>query len=133
MSQFTTNAAWLFFVTSLPRYLMEVYQVPIMERSWMVSIPALAGIVGMLFGGKLTDWLTRAIGVRWGRALRWPTRFFAAAAYPACVWIHSPWMATIAFACGFFFVDLGVSGLGIHAGRGRKIRRSDPRLGQHVG
>jgi len=110
VSQFTTNAAWLFFVTSLPRYLMEVYQVPILERGLMVSIPALAGIVGMFLGGKLTDVLTRAVGLRWGRALPMGlTRFLAALAYLACLWIDTPWMATIAFALGFFSVDLGVS------------------------
>lgn len=112
ISQFGTNVAWLFFVTSLPRYLMEVHHVPILERSWMVSIPAMAGIVGMFLGGKLTDALTRRVGLRWGRALPMGlTRFFAAGAYLACLWVDSPWMATIAFAVGFFFVDLGVSGV----------------------
>jgi MFS transporter, ACS family, glucarate transporter len=37
------------------------------------------------------------------------TRFLAAAAYLACLWIDDPWMATIAFSLGFFSVDLGVS------------------------
>ncbi len=110
ISQFATNVAWVFFVIYLPRYLMDFYQVPILERSWMVSIPSVAGIVGMLLGGHLTDRLTRRVGVRWGRALPMAlTRFFAAAAYLACLWIHSPWMATAAFAIGYFFVDLGVS------------------------
>jgi nitrate/nitrite transporter NarK len=110
VSQFGTNVAWLFFVTSLPRYLMEVHKVPIIERSWMVSIPSLAGIAGMLLGGHLTDVLTRRLGLRWGRALPMGlTRFFAAGAYLACLWIDSPWVATAAFALGYFFVDLGVS------------------------
>jgi hypothetical protein len=112
VSQFGTNFAWMFFVTSLPRYLMEVHHVPILERSWMVSIPALAGIVGMFLGGCLTDALTRQVGLRWGRALPMGlTRFFAAAAYLACLCVDSPWMATAAFATAFFFVDLGVSGV----------------------
>ncbi len=110
VSQLTTNAAWLFFVTWLPRYLMEVHQVPIVERSWMVSIPSLAGIAGMFLGGHLTDILTRRMGLRWGRALPMGlTRFFAAGAYLACLWMDSPWAATAAFALGYFFVDLGVS------------------------
>jgi sugar phosphate permease len=112
VSQFTTNAAWLFFVTWLPRYLMEVHQVPIVERSWMVSIPSLAGIAGMFLGGHLTDLLARRMGLRWGRALPMGlTRFFAAGAYLACLWIDSPWAATAAFALGYFFVDLGVSAI----------------------
>lgn len=110
ISQFGTNLAWLFFVTYLPRYLMEVHHVPILERSWMVAIPPVAGIAGMFLGGQLTDVLTHRLGVRWGRALPMgATKFFAAAMYVACLAIDSPWLATLAFALGFFFVDLGVS------------------------
>jgi MFS family permease len=110
ISQFGTNVAWLFFVTFLPRFLMEIHRVPILERSVMTAIPALAGIAGMLLGGILTDSLVPRIGLRWGRALPMGlTRFCAAATYLACLFIDSPWMVTIAFALGFFFVDLGVS------------------------
>ena len=110
LSQFGTNFAWIFLVTSLPSYLMKVYRVPILERGVMVSIPALAGIAGMFLGGYLTDRLTRHVGLRWGRGLPMAlTRFGAAAAYLSCLWIHSPWPATIAFAAVFFFVDLGTS------------------------
>jgi sugar phosphate permease len=110
LSQFTTNFAWLFLVTFLARYLVEVHQVPILERSWMAAVPPLAGIAGMFLGGQLTDWLTHRVGLRWGRALPMGiTRFFAAASYLVCLWLDSPWAATIAFACVFFFVDLGVS------------------------
>lgn len=110
ISQFGTNVGWLFLVTWLARYLIEAHHVPILERSWMAAIPPFAGIAGMFLGGWLTDSLTRRIGLRWGRALPMAvTRFFAAAAYLACLWLDSPWAATIAFACVFFSVDLGVS------------------------
>ena len=109
-SQFGTNFGWVFLVTSLPGYLMKVHHVPILERGFMVSIPALAGIAGMFLGGFLTDVLTRRIGVRWGRGLPMAlTRFGAAAAYLSCLWIDSPWPATFAFSAVFFFVDLGTS------------------------
>jgi MFS family permease len=109
-SQFGTNFGWVFLVTSLPGYLMNVHSVPILERGFMVSIPALAGIAGMFLGGFLTDVLTRHIGVRWGRGLPMAlTRFGAAGAYLSCLWIDSPWPATIAFSAVFFFVDLGTS------------------------
>jgi len=109
-SQFGTNFGWVFLVTSLPGYLMKVHQVPILQLGLMVSIPALAGIAGMFLGGFLTDVLTRHLGVRWGRGLPMAlTRFGAAAAYFSCLWIDSPWPATIAFSFVFFFVDLGTS------------------------
>ncbi|MBI3865805.1 MAG: MFS transporter [Planctomycetia bacterium] len=110
ISQFTTNMAWLFFVTFFARYLSDVHHVPILDRSVMAAVPPMAGIVGMFLGGHLTDSLVQKIGLRWGRALPMAlTRFGAAAAYLACLWIDSPWPATIAFASGFLFVDLGVS------------------------
>ncbi|MFN0053599.1 MAG: MFS transporter [Planctomycetales bacterium] len=110
LSQFGTNVGWLFLVTWLARYLIDVHEVPILERSWMVAIPPIAGIVGMFLGGLLTDWLAQTIGLRWGRTLPMAlTRFTAAAAYVVALWLDSPWMATIAFACVFFSVDLGVS------------------------
>lgn len=110
ISQFGTNVGWLFLVTWLARYLIEEHQVPILERSWMAAAPPLAGIVAMFLGGHLTDWLTRKIGLRWGRALPMAlTRFTAAGAYVACLWLETPWAATIAFAVVFMSVDLGVS------------------------
>ncbi len=110
ISQFGTNFGWVFLVTKLPDYLKDVHDVPILERGLMVSIPALAGIAGMFLGGYLTDVLTRHIGVRWGRGLPMAlTRFGAAAAYFACLWVDSPWPATIAFSFVFFSVDLGTS------------------------
>ncbi|HEY2253158.1 MAG TPA: MFS transporter [Planctomycetaceae bacterium] len=110
LSQFGTNFGWVFLVTKLPDYLKDVHDVPIIERGLMVSIPALAGIAGMFLGGLLTDVLTRHLGVRWGRGLPMAlTRFGAAAAYFSCLWIDSPWPATIAFSFVFFFVDLGTS------------------------
>lgn len=110
ISQFTTNFGWLFLVTFLARYLVDVHSVPILERSWMAAIPPFAGIAGMFLGGRITDWLTARLGLRWGRALPMAvTRFFAAGAYVACLWLDTPWGATVAFACVFFSVDLGVA------------------------
>lgn len=110
ISQFTTNFGWLFLVTFLARYLVDVHYVPILERSWMAAIPPFAGIAGMFLGGRITDWLTVRLGLRWGRALPMAvTRFFAAGAYVACLWLDTPWGATVAFACVFFSVDLGVA------------------------
>ncbi|RPI88138.1 MAG: MFS transporter [Planctomycetaceae bacterium] len=109
ISQFGTNVAWLFLLTSLPRYLIEVHEVPILKRSFMVSLLPLAGVAGMFLGGRLTDWLVGKIGLRWGRALPMGlTRFGIAAAYLACLTADSAWWAVGFLACAFFCVDLGV-------------------------
>src|SRR5262249_17740639 len=69
ISQFGTNLGWGFLVFMLPRYLADAHQVPIVERGWMTGTPIAVGLFGMLAGGWLTDRLTRAWGLRWGRSL----------------------------------------------------------------
>jgi len=113
-SQFFTNLGWLFLVQLVPRYLMEVHQVPILERGWMATAVLAVGIVGMLAGGTLTDRLVRRYGLRWGRSLPMAlSRFTAAAGFLLCLWFAStsdmnrPWLFTAAFALVAFSTDLG--------------------------
>lgn len=116
LMQIGTNIGWVFLVTWLPRYLLEVHSVPILQRGVMTGIPLLIGIAGMLLGGSLTDVLTRRMGLRWGR--RHPmmlTRFTAALGYGLCLWfatsadsrLNSPWLFTLAFSLVAFSTDLG--------------------------
>ena len=117
LSQFGTNVGWLFLVTWLPRYLLEVHSVPILQRGFLASIPLLFGIAGVLFGGRLTDSLTTRAGLKWGR--RWPlliTRGTAALGYVIVLWLStlpsaSPlqnvWMYVAAFSLVSFSTDSG--------------------------
>jgi nitrate/nitrite transporter NarK len=113
-SQFFTNLGWLFLVQLVPRYLMEMHQVPILERGAMATAVLSVGIVGMLAGGTLTDRLVRRCGLRWGRSLPMSlSRFTAAAGFLLCLWFAStsdlnrPWLFTAAFALVAFSTDLG--------------------------
>jgi len=108
LSQFGTNFAWGFLGTWLPRFLSEVYRVPLEERGWMVTIPFASGWLGMLAGGRLTDWLAQSMGLRWGRALPLAlTRFIGMAAFLACLTVDSAWMATFCFAFVALGTDMG--------------------------
>jgi MFS family permease len=109
MAALGTNIGWVFLVTWLPRYLDEVHRLPIEQRGWLASIPLLAGWVGMLSGGWATDRLTRAVGLRWGRALPLAlSRFLAMGAYLVCLLFDlGPWSATAAFAVVAFATDFG--------------------------
>jgi MFS family permease len=109
INQLMTNLGWVFLITWFPRYLSEVHHVPALERGWMASLPLLVGMSGMLFGGWVTDWLTRGVGLRWGRALPMGlTRFAGAAGFAACLLLHSPWSVTIALCAVAISTDLGV-------------------------
>lgn len=109
ISQFGTNFGWVFVITWFPRFLLEVYQVPVLERGWMTSLPLLVSMAGMLAGGWVTDWLTKPLGLRWGRALPMGlTRFVCAAAFVACLGSDSAWGVTIALCVMTISTDLGV-------------------------
>jgi ACS family glucarate transporter-like MFS transporter len=108
VSQFATNFGWVFLITLLPRYLAERFDVPIRERGWLAGLPLLVGMAGMLSGGWLTDVLTRALGLRWGRCLPMAlTRFVATAAFVACLACDAAWQATVALAVVAVATDLG--------------------------
>ena len=110
LSQFTTNIGWLFVTAKLPDYLDQVHHVEIIQRGYLSSVPMGAGVVGMLLGGKLTDWLRIRLGLRWGRGLPMGlTRFGAAGAYIGLLFTTDPYVATALCATVAFFTDLGVA------------------------
>lgn len=109
LSQFGTNFAWVFLITWMPRFLEEVYGCDLVERGWYSSQPLLWGILGMFGGGLLTDWLTRKLGLRWGRRLPMSlSRFLGAVAFLACPWMPNPLLATVMLCLVAVATDLGV-------------------------
>ncbi len=68
-TQFGINVGWAFLVTKLPEYLETVHGLVGEAKGQWSSYPLLIGIIGMFFGGFITDALTKRLGVRWGRAL----------------------------------------------------------------
>lgn len=119
--QVGTNIGWVFLVTWLPRYLVEIHQVPILERGLMTSVPLSIGMIGMLLGGPLTDWMAVRMGVRWGRRLPMSlTRFTAALGYvivfglamlPEGAALKTPWVFVAAFSLVAFSTDLGTASI----------------------
>jgi MFS family permease len=71
-------------------------------------------MAGLLVGGRLTDWLTARIGLKWGRRLPIAaTRFVAACGYGLALLFaslpsDSPFQNPWAFAAAFSLVTLGV-------------------------
>ena len=124
-NQIGTNVGWVFLVTWLSRYFIEMHNVPILERSFLVMMPNLIGMCGGFLGGRWVDWLLPRIGLKWSRSLP-PiiTRFMAAGGYGMCIYfasqpvgstLNSPWAFTAAFCLIYFSVDLGQSAFWAYA------------------
>lgn len=107
--QFGINVGWVFLVTWLPTYLKEVKDVDPKVGGFMSTLVLLAGIVGMLSGGRLTDWTTRKLGVRWGRSLPMVVCYVLAfVAYLSCLRLESAWSFIAAAAFVAFVTDTSV-------------------------
>ena len=107
--QLFNNLGWVFLITYAARYLDERFRVPVDERGLMTTVPLFAAALGMLFGGWLTDRLSRKIGVRWGRAI--PGGLFkipCVLAMTACPFLPTPWAVVIALTIVSVCTDIGV-------------------------
>ncbi len=119
LMQWGTNIGWLFLMTWLPRYLLDVHQVPILERATMTMIPPLIGMIGMFCGGSLTDILGAKLGVKWGRRLPIAgSRVTAILAYVGCIGLsmlpaehslNTPWVFVGLFSIVAFSTDFGAA------------------------
>ncbi|WP_010586039.1 nitrate/nitrite transporter [Schlesneria paludicola] len=127
LSQFTTNIGWLFIVVSLPTYLGEIHDVPLVTKGIMTAFPSGMGILGMICGGRWTDWAAKRFGLKWGRRLPLSvSRFTAAASYAACLLIsvlippdpHKewlPWLYVIALSFVAASTDFGMPAVWAYA------------------
>ncbi len=108
--QFASNMGWAFLVTKMPQYLKEVHGSSQSAQGWLVSLPLLAGIVGLLLGGVFTDAMTRSLGLRWGRAIAMCTsRVIVAFAFLGCSFVSDSMQATLCLAVVGFATDLGIA------------------------
>ena len=68
------------------------------------------GWIGMLSGGKLTDFCVAKVGLKWGRRIpRGGSRFIGVLAFLACLVLDSPWAATVAMSVVAISTDLGTA------------------------
>jgi ACS family glucarate transporter-like MFS transporter len=107
--QFGVNVGWVFLVTWLPTYLNEVRNVDPKIGGLMSTIVLMAGIVGMLSGGVLTDLATKRLGRRWGRSFPLVVYYaIAVLAYLLCLRLESVWAFIAAASLVAFFTDMSV-------------------------
>lgn len=107
--QFGINIGWVFLVTWLPTYLQDVKGVDATIGGLMSTVVLVAGIVGMLLGGPLTDYCAKRFGKRWGRSLPMTVCYaIALLAYLSCLRLDSAWAFIVAASVVAFMTDMSV-------------------------
>ena len=107
---FSVSFCFYFYITFLPKYLKEQFQVDYAQSQFISGLPMLLGGVACLFGGFLSDWMIRKTGnKRWGRslipAIAWTLAGLCAFLVPQ---LHTATAVMCALVIGFIFQDLGV-------------------------
>lgn len=111
LGQYCINVLTYFFVTWFPIYLVKARGMSIMEAGFTAAAPALAGFVGGVFGGIISDHLLRRTGsLDIARKTPLLLGMILATSIIACVWIEQEWLVVVVMALAFF--GKGVASLG---------------------
>ncbi len=124
---FLLNIGWVFLVTWMPTYLVEVYGAELDElftatstgdelrttvAGLLTAVTALAGMAGNLCGGWWGDRAFARYGLRWGRrATGLVSSILAALIYFAAQWTDSLWLFVAEMIAISFLADLVLGSL----------------------
>jgi MFS family permease len=107
--QLLTNFGWAFVVNSMSGYLKEVRHLDDKTSGIISTLTLAIGVLGLVAGGLLTDWLTRRFGLRLGRLIPLSvTRFVSAAMCVVCIWVQNPWLLAVCLGLMVFSTDSGL-------------------------
>jgi ACS family glucarate transporter-like MFS transporter len=107
---FSVSFCFYFYITFLPQYLKDQFNVDYQQSQVITGLPLLLGGFACLAGGFLSDYAIRKTGnKRWGRSvipiIAWSLAAFCAFAVPQ---FNSAFAVMTLLVIGFIFQDLGV-------------------------
>ena len=124
---FLLNIGWVFLVTWMPTYLVEIYGDELNEiftsddptadlrttlAGLLTAVTALAGMAGNLCGGWWGDRAVARYGLRWGRrAAGLASSVLAALIYLAAQWTDNVWLFVAEMIAISFLADLVLGSL----------------------
>jgi sugar phosphate permease len=100
-----------FFMTWFPTYLLEYRHVSLKSVGTMASLPLVAGMVGDIVGGTLTDAIYRKTGkLKFARrVVAAPAMLISGACLIPASMAHSAWPAILCLTASLFFLELVIS------------------------
>jgi sugar phosphate permease len=100
-----------FFMTWFPTYLLEYRHLSLKSVGVLASLPLLAGMVGDIVGGTLTDTVYRKTGkLKFARrVVAAPAMLVSGACLIPAAMTHSAWTAILCLTASLFFLELVIS------------------------
>jgi sugar phosphate permease len=100
-----------FFMTWFPTYLLEYRHLSLKSVGLLASLPLLAGMVGDIVGGTLTDTVYRKTGkLKFARRIvAAPAMLVSGACLIPAAMTHSAWTAILCLTASLFFLELVIS------------------------
>ncbi|HWY53695.1 MAG TPA: MFS transporter [Terriglobales bacterium] len=100
-----------FFMTWFPTYLLEYRHLSLKSVGVLASLPLLAGMVGDIVGGTLTDRVYRKTGkLKFARRIvAAPAMLVSGACLIPAAMTHSAWTAILCLTASLFFLELVIS------------------------
>lgn len=111
LGQYCIVTLTYFFATWFPIYLVRERGMTILEAGFSAAAPALAGFIGGLAGGVISDRILKRTGsLTWARKAPLLIGMLLATLIIACVYIEEEWLVLTVMAVAFF--GKGVASLG---------------------
>ncbi len=110
LAQFCVSFCFYFYITFLPKYLKETFQIEYAQSQLLTGLPLFCGGVACLIGGRLSDFfIRRNVSKRWSRSIL-PIVGWSAAGICALIvsQLHSATAVIVLICVAFAFQDLGV-------------------------
>lgn len=111
LAQYCITAITWFFVSWFPTYLVKERGFSILNAGFVASLPAIAGFIGGVTTGFVTDWLLRRTGsLTFARKLPITIGLLMTSAMIGCNYVEADWMVIGLMAVAFFGKGFGSLG-----------------------
>ena len=111
IGQYCITTLTYFFLTWFPIYLVQDRGMTILKAGFVASIPALAGFVGGILGGTISDWMIkRGHSLTFARKTPLVVGMLLSMVMIACNYTNTEWMVVALMALAFFGKGMGAMG-----------------------
>jgi len=110
-AQFCINTISWFFLTWFPTYLVQAKGMSILKVGIIAAIPAIAGFVGNLLGGTISDWmLRRGVSLTVARKTPIVLGLVMSGSIIIANYVDSEWVVIAVMTLAFFSKGVGALG-----------------------